>query len=78
MNIVGAKLMEQRLLAAIDQYMDRAAFEAAVQLEDIISQEATQRLGNVMNGFVEQITKNGAPGSVLPLNEQLRYLKGVL
>lgn len=74
MNIVGAKVIEERLLAAINRYMDRAAFDAAIQLEKIISREATQRLAHVMNGFVDQIKENGAPGCPLSLDEQLRYL----
>lgn len=77
MNIIGAKVIEQRLLATIDRYMDRAEFEAAIELEDIISQEATQRLTHVMDGFVEQIRRNGAPGSALPLYKQLLYFLNV-
>lgn len=76
MNIVGAKLIEERLLNAINRYMDRTAFEAAIQIEESISQEATQRLANIMNGFVEEMTTRGAPGCRLPLETQLRYFAG--
>jgi hypothetical protein len=75
MNILGARRLESYLLASIEKYMDIEAYNAAIELEDIIEAEATKRLQNVMSGFVEGIMAQGAPGCRLPLETQLRYFK---
>ena len=72
LNIIGMKLLEQYLLTAISKYMDVLMYNAAIRLENIVQDEATKRLKNVMNGFVEAMML-GAPGSDLPLKTQLRY-----
>ncbi|WP_040448455.1 hypothetical protein [Ktedonobacter racemifer] len=53
--------------------MDRTAFEEALTLERLVEQEAEKRLQNVMSGFVETMTTQGAPGCNLPLKTQQRY-----
>lgn len=77
MNIVGAKVIEERLLDTISGYMDRAAFDAAIEIEDSISREATKRLVNVMDGFTAWIKKEGAPGSTVSHFQQLLYFYNI-
>lgn len=73
MNILGIRQLERYLLAAIHKYMDLDAYNAALQLEQIVTQEAEKRLQNVMHGFAKELMARGAPGCPLPLETQLRY-----
>lgn len=72
-HILGARRLESYLLAAISKYMDRTALEEALTLERLVEQEAEKRLQNVMSGFVETMTTQGASGCNLPLKTQQRY-----
>lgn len=74
MNIIGAKVIEQRLLTTVGKYMDSAMYDAAIHLENFVEREATKRLQHVMNGFVEGILQNGDSGCGLSLDTQVRYL----
>jgi hypothetical protein len=73
LNIVGTRRLEEYLLTAINKYMDMAAYDAAIELENIVEEEATDRLKDVMDGFVDEMTTNGAPSCSFPLETQLRY-----
>jgi len=53
LNIVGTRRIEEYLLTAIYKYMDVEAYNAAIELENIVEAEATKRLQNIMSGFVE-------------------------
>lgn len=75
LDVLSTEEIQQRLLRAIAPYIDQEAFNAALQLEEIIQQEASKRLHQAMSDFSENILRYGAPGCPLPLSEQLRYLQ---
>lgn len=74
LDVLSTEEIQDRLLRAIERYFDRDAFQAALELEESIREEAGARLQHAMADFSEEILRIGAPGSSLPLGEQFRYL----
>lgn len=75
LDALPAAELKRRLMDAINTYMDMEAFEAAIELEESIKEEAADRLEKAMKEFEEDMLENGAPGSTLSLEKQLLYLK---
>jgi len=74
LDVLSTEEIRDRLLLAIGRYFDKVAFDAALQLEESIRQEASLRLAEAMENFSDAILTSGAPGCSLSLAEQLHYL----
>lgn len=65
--------LERKILKAISPYINSEKFEAALRLEKLIRRQATLRLRDAFNGYLEAIL-GGVAESSLDWGEQLAYL----
>ena len=74
LDALPAGKLRQKLLAAINTYLDMDAMQQAIELERTIKDRAAKRLEEAMEDFGQDILQHGVETSELALKDQLRYL----